>query len=203
MKKSIIAMLTAVAMLSSSCISGLGTTSSTSSTTSGLLGLLGNVLLGGGLGLTQSSLVGNWTYSAPSAAFTTQQALNNAGGTGAASALVSSLAPSYQKMGISKKNTSFNFGANNQFSAQVNGIPFNGTYTYNESTGEIVLKSGYNTIKGNVTKTTNGMGLMFDANQMTTMLQSVGKVNNQAAVEAVSKLARSTDGARVGFELTK
>ena len=30
-----------------------------------------------------------------------------------------------------------------------------------------------------------------------------GKVSNTAAVQAVSKLAKSADGARVGFELTK
>ncbi len=34
-------------------------------------------------------------------------------------------------------------------------------------------------------------------------LQKEGKVSNTAAVQAVSKLAKSADGARVGFELTK
>ena len=52
-------------------------------------------------------------------------------------------------------------------------------------------------------KTTNGIALMFDANQMATMLQKVGKVDNATAVEAVKQLAKSSDGARVGFELTK
>lgn len=117
--------------------------------------------------------------------------------------MISSLAPTYQNIGINKNNTAFNFGADKTFSAKVNGIPFNGTYTFNEQTGEIALKSGSNTIKGNVTKTNNGMGLMFDAKQMTTMLQNCGKVSNAAAIEAVSKLAKSADGARVGFELTK
>ena len=200
MKKSFIALLAAVALMASSCVTGMGTTANTS-TSSGLLGLLGNVLLGGGM--SQSGLLGGWFYNAPGAAFTSEQTLNKAGGATAASNLVTSLAPSYKKMGISRKNTSFRFAANNQFSAQVNGIPFNGTYAYNEQTGAIALKSGNQTISGNVTKTAKGIGLMFDANQMVTMLQSVGKVNNAEAVQAVSQLARSTDGARVGFELTK
>ena len=85
----------------------------------------------------------------------------------------------------------------------MNGIPFSGTYTYNTENGEIALKTATETIKGNVTKTEKGMGLMFDAQQMANILQKEGKVSNTAAVQAVSKLAKSADGARVGFELTK
>jgi hypothetical protein len=156
-----------------------------------------------GLGFKSSDLQGNWNYNAPSAAFTSEQTLARAGGAAAVNSMASSLTSSYNSMGINKKNTSFSFGANNQFSAQVNGIPFNGTYTYNEKTGEIALKSGVQTLKGNVTKTAKGIGLMFDANQMATMLQNVGRVSNTTAVEAVKKLATSANGARVGFELTK
>ena len=85
----------------------------------------------------------------------------------------------------------------------MNGIPFSGTYTYNPQNGEIALKTATETIKGNVTKTEKGMGLMFDSSQMTNILKKEGKVSNAAAVQAVSKLAKSANGARVGFELTK
>ena len=203
-------MFAAVTVLLSSCVStglgGYGTTTSSNST-SGVLGnvlgsVLGNILLGG-MGFDQSSLLGNWNYSAPSAAFTTEQALNKAGGAGAASALVSSLASNYSNIGITRNNTSFSFLEGNKFAAKVNGIPFNGTYTYNQQNGEIALKTATETIKGNVIKTTNGMGLMFDAGQMTRVLQNEGKVSNKAAVDAVSQLCKSKDGARVGFELTR
>lgn len=205
MKKTFIAILAAATMLASSC-SGLGGLTNSTSSTSGILtnvlgGLLGQVLLGGG-GLSASSLVGNWQYAGPSAAFTSEQALNNAGGVNAANNLITSLAPSYNSIGITKKNTSFNFGNNNTFNAQVNGIPFTGTYTFNEKNGQITLNTGKYSLKGDVIKTNNGIGLMFDAKQMTTMLQAVGQVSDKAAIEAVGQLARSADGARVGFELT-
>ena len=211
MKKSIFSLLVAVALLTSSCIStGLGTTGTTSSTnsTGNVLGsvlgsVLGNVLFGGGMMLDASSLVGNWNYSAPNAAFTTTQAFTAAGGESTTNQLVSALASNFNSMGINSKNTSFSFLQGNQFKAQVHGIPFNGTYTYNQQNGEITLKSGAQSIQGNVTQTAKGIALMFDANQMTTMLQKVGKVDNAAAVQAVSKLAKSANGARVGFELTK
>ncbi len=215
MKKGIIAILAAVALLATSCGMGMNNTgygygygTNTGYGTGGsvlgnVLGsILGNVLLGG-YGFDASSLAGNWNYNGASAAFTNQQTLNKAGGVNAANSLIQSLAPNFQAAGITKRNTSFNFGTDKTFNAQVNGIPFNGTYTFNKANGEIALKTAAQTIKGNVMKTNNGIALMFDANQMTTLLQKVGKVNNATAVAAVKQLAQSQNGARVGFELTK
>ena len=207
MKKTYLTLLVAVALMMSSCMTtGLGTTSSTGSNNNSwgnVLGaVLGQVLLGG-MTYDQSGILGSWNYNAPSAAFTTQQALTKAGGSTAITNMASSLASNYSNIGINRGNTSFSFLAGNKLSAKVNGIPFSGTYNYNSQNGEIALKTATETIKGNVTKTEKGMGLMFDAQQMANILQKEGKVSNTAAVQAVSKLAKSADGARVGFELTK
>ena len=207
MKKTNLTILAAMTLLLSSCLStGVGTTSNTNTTGSVLTSVLGavlsNVLLGG-MSFDQSSLMGNWSYSAPSAAFTTEQALTKAGGTAAVANIASSLASNYSNIGINRSNTSFSFLEGNKFSAKVNGIPFGGTYTYNPQNGEIALKTATETIKGNVTKTEKGMGLMFDSTQMVNILQKEGKVSNTAAVQAVSQLAKSANGARVGFELTR
>ena len=207
MKKTYLTLLVAVALMMSSCMTGgLGTTSSTGSNNNvwgNVLGaVLGQVLLGG-MTYDQSGILGSWNYNAPSAAFTTQQALTKAGGTATINNMSTSLASNYNNIGINRNNTSFSFLAGNKFSAKVNGIPFSGTYVYNAQNGEIALKTATETIKGNVTKTEKGMGLMFDSKQMANLLQKEGKVSNTAAVQAVSKLAKSADGARVGFELTK
>ena len=207
MKKTTLTILAAVTLMMSSCMStGLGTTPTTNSNNNVLTNVLGAILgqvLLGGMTFDQSSLLGNWNYNAPSAAFTTEQALTKAGGSATIANMSSSLASNYSNIGINRNNTSFSFLNGNKFSAKVNGIPFSGTYTYNPQNGEIALKTATVTIKGNVTKTANGMGLMFDSTQMTNILQKEGKVTNAAAVQAVSKLAKSANGARVGFELTK
>ena len=207
MKKTYLTLFAAVALMMSSCMTtGVGTTSTTGSNSNvwgNVLGaVLGQVLLGG-MTYDQSGILGSWNYNAPSAAFTTQQALTKAGGTATITNMSSSLASNYNSIGINRNNTSFSFLAGNKFSAKVNGIPFSGTYTDNSQNGEIALKTATETIKGNVTKTEKGMGLMFDSTQMVNLLQKEGKVSNTAAVQAVSKLAKSADGARVGFELTK
>jgi hypothetical protein len=204
MKKIILTLFAAMTLMLSSCMTpGMGTTTSTPTSSSDVLGsvlgaVLSNVLFGG-----QSGILGNWNYTAPSTAFTSEQTLTRAGGTAAVANINSSLASSYNSIGINSSNTSFSFLAGNKFSAKVNGIPFSGTYVYNAQNGEISLKTATETLKGNVIKTQKGMGLMFDATQMVNLLQKEGKVSNAAAVQAVSKLAKSANGARVGFELTK
>ena len=205
MKKTILTLFAATTLMLSSCMTmgtGTGTTANTGSSTDVLGSVLGavlsNVLFGG-----QSGILGSWNYTAPTTAFTTQQALTNAGGTAAVANINTSLANSFNSIGINSNNTSFTFLDGNKFSAKVNGIPFSGTYSYNSQNGEIALKIATETLKGNVIKTQKGMGLMFDATQMVNLLQKEGKVSNTAAVQAVSKLAKSANGARVGFELTK
>jgi len=207
MKKTILTLAVAMTMVMSGCMAPMGTTTPTTNSsgdvlTSVLGAVLTNVLFGGSL-FDQSSMLGQWNYNAPSAAFTTQQALTKAGGNATVNNMTSSLASNYSNIGINRSNTGFSFLAGNKFSAKVNGIPFSGSYTYNQQNGEIALKTATETIKGNVIRTQRGMGLMFDSKQMANILQKEGKVSNRAAVEAVSKLAKSADGARVGFELTK
>ena len=203
MKKTVFTLFTAATLMLSSCMTtGMGTTSTPTSSTDVLSSVLGavlsNVLFGG-----QSGILGSWNYTAPSTAFTSQQTLTSAGGNAAVANINSSLASSYNSIGINSSNTSFTFLDGNKFSAKVNGIPFSGTYSYNSQNGEIALKTATETLKGNVIKTQKGMGLMFDSTQMVNLLQKEGKVSNTAAVQAVSKLAKSANGARVGFELTK
>ena len=203
MKKTILTLFAAVALLMSSCMTtGMGTTSTANSSNDVLTNVLGAVLTNVLFG-NQAGILGTWNYSAPSTAFTTQKTLTNAGGNAAVANMNSSLASNYNNIGINRSNTSFSFLADNKFSAKVNGIPFSGTYVYNSQNGEISLKTSTETIKGNVIRTAKGMGLMFDSTQMVNILQKEGKVSNTAAVQAVSKLAKSADGARVGFELTK
>ena len=207
MKNSTIAIFAALSLMLSSCFgTGMGTNSTASNSGNVWGSVLGSVLsavLLGGNTYDQTGILGSWSYNAPSAAFTTEKALTNAGGTATVANIASSLASNYSSIGINRNNTSFSFLEGNKFSAKVNGIPFSGTYAYNPQNGEISLKTASETIKGNVTKTEKGMGLFFDSTQMANILQKEGKVSNTAAVQAVSKLAKSANGARVGFELTK
>ena len=164
MKKTILTLFAATTLMLSSCMTmgtGTGTTANTGSSTDVLGSVLGavlsNVLFGG-----QSGILGSWNYTAPTTAFTTQQALTNAGGTAAVANINTSLANSFNSIGINSNNTSFTFLDGNKFSAKVNGIPFSGTYSYNSQNGEIALKTATETLKGNVIKTIDEDNLYYD-----------------------------------------
>ena len=119
MKKTTLTLLAAMTLMLSSCFTtGLGTTSTTNSNNNVLGNVLGAVLgqvLLGGMTFDQSSLLGNWNYNAPSAAFTTNQALTKAGGAATIASMASSLASNYSNIGINRNNTSFSFLDGNNF----------------------------------------------------------------------------------------
>ena len=75
MKKTLMTLLAAAALLLSSCFGpGMGTQNNTNSTGNILSSVLGSVLgsvLFGGSTYDQSGLLGSWNYNAPNAAFTT------------------------------------------------------------------------------------------------------------------------------------
>ncbi len=222
MKKSVIAMAAAVAMIGSSCgsMSGItGSTSSSSSSSSSSTGsVLGNIIGGiansgttsellnmviGGVKIDQSQLVGTWYYSEPGCAFTSENLLAKAGGAVAAAKVKEQLQTTYNNLGISSSNTYFTFDSNNNFSAKVKGIPLSGTYTYDSSTSAIKLKTLLFSTTAYVTRTTSGIGLMFESKKLISLLQTTTKLTGNSKIEAVGDIASNYDGVRLGMNMKK
>ena len=102
MKKTFITLLAASTLMLSSCLTtGMGTAPTANQNTNVLGNVLGAVLgqvLLGGMTFDQTGLLGSWNYNAPSAAFTTQQALTKAGGAATVANMASSLANNYSSV---------------------------------------------------------------------------------------------------------
>ncbi len=220
MKKSLIVMAAAVALATSSCGSlagasaGSGTSTSTSTGSSVLGGILGSIankntagellnMVIGGVKVEKSQLVGTWHYSAPGCAFTSEKLLAKAGGAVAAAKVKEQLETYYNRAGISSSNTYFTFTDDNKFTAKVNNIPLNGTYTYDSSTSEIKLKTLLLSTTGHVTRTTSGIGLMFESKKLLSLLQTATKLSGNSKIEAVGDIASNYDGIRLGLEMKK
>lgn len=218
MKKSLIVMAAAVALATSSCGSlagssaGSGTSTSTgSSVLGGILGSIANKntagellnMVIGGVKVEKSQLVGTWQYSAPGCAFTSEKLLAKAGGAVAAAKVKEQLETYYNRVGISSSNTYFTFTDDNKFSAKVNNIPLSGTYTYDASTSEIKLKTLLLSTTGHVTRTTSGIGLMFESKKLLSLLQAATKLTGNSKIEAVGDIASNYDGIRLGLEMKK
>lgn len=224
MKKISFVLVAAAFMMLTSC--GLGTTGATStgSTTqttaanNGTADVLGSVLsaVAGGstlgnvlqsvLGLdkiTKANLIGTWTYSQPGCAFTSQELLAQAGGEAVAAGIKSKLQPTFQKVGISSSNTSITFNQDGTFAAKIAGKSWSGKYTFDESNYKITLQGLILSINCYAKKNSDGIGLLFEASKLLTILQTMTALSGNTAAQTIGDLSKNYDGLRIGFDYKK
>ena len=182
------------------------TTSATAATTTSIgsiiSGLLNNVI-GSGTFSKEDLCAHTWKYSKPGCAFTSENLLAKAGGEIAASKVEEKLSTYYNKFGFSSSNTQFTFTTDGNFSAQIDGKPWQGTYTFDENTHAIHLKGLLLSASGYATKTTNGISLLFDQKKLLNLIKMLSAFKGSSTLSAVGTIANSYDGMRVGFEMTK
>lgn len=182
------------------------TTSATAATTTSIgsiiSGLLNNVI-GSGTFSKADLCAHTWKYSKPGCAFTSENLLAKAGGEIAASKVEEKLSTYYNKFGFSSSNTQFTFTTDGNFSAQIDGKPWQGSYTFDEKTHAIHLKGLLLSASGYATKTTNGISLLFDQKKLLNLIKMLSTFKGSSTLSAVGTIANSYDGMRVGFEMTK
>lgn len=205
---------------------GLGTPTTTNTTSNVLGSVLGSVLGGmagsgggllGGMLLTdntsnptdmvvgnanfnKSDLVGTWIYAQPGCAFANQKALANAGGTTAANQVKQKLSSTFKSLGFASNNTGFAFDQNGNFEGVLKGASFNGTYTYDPSSGKLNLKTSGGVIPMFVTRDGNGMALTMEPKMLTSVLQALNATGGNSVINS---LATQYNGLRMGFDLAK
>ena len=178
------------------------TAATTTSIGSIIRGLLNNVI-GSGTFSKADLCAHTWKYSKPGCAFTSENLLAKAGGEIAASKVEEKLSTYYNKFGFSSSNTQFTFTTDGNFSAQIDGKPWQGSYTFDEKTHAIQLKGLLLSASGYATKTTNGISLLFDQKKLLSLIKMLSAFKGSSTLSAVGTIANSYDGMRVGFEMTK
>lgn len=178
------------------------TSGSTSSAGSIISGLLNNVI-GSGTFSKADLCAHTWKYSKPGCAFTSENLLAKAGGEIAANKVEEKLSTYYKKFGFNSSNTQFTFTTDGNFSAQIDGKSWQGTYTFDEKTHAIHLKGLLLSASGYATKTTNGISLLFDQKKLLNLIKMLSTFKGSSTLSAVGSIANSYDGMRVGFEMTK
>ena len=178
------------------------TSGSTSSAGSIISGLLNNVI-GSGTFSKADLCAHTWKYSKPGCAFTSENLLAKAGGEIAANKVEEKLSTYYKKFGFNSSNTQFTFTTDGNFSAQIDGKSWQGSYTFDEKTHAIHLKGLLLSASGYATKTTNGISLLFDQKKLLNLIKMLSTFKGSSTLSAVGSIANSYDGMRVGFEMTK
>jgi len=166
---------------------------------------VGNVLTSV-LGLdkvTKSSLIGTWRYSQPGCAFTSEQLLAQAGGEVVATQIKNKLQPTFNTLGIKSSNTYVQFKEDGTFNASMAGKSFSGSYTFDESSYRITLSGMLLNINCYAKKNSNGIGLLFEASKLLTLLKTMSALSGNSTMQTVGDIAGSYDGLRIGFDMTK
>ncbi len=168
--------------------------------------VVGNILqsvLGGSQKPTLQNLIGNWTYSQPGCAFTSEQLLAQAGGEVIAAEVKSRLQPTFQTLGITQANTSVTFNQNGTYSARIAGHSISGRFSYEESTQLVTMQATLFNISCYAKRNSDGIALLFESSKLLTLLQTLSAFSGNATIQAVGQIAGSYDGMRIGFDFRR
>lgn len=191
--------------------SAASTSASTSAATGeegGLASLLGNVLgavLGASNELSEADLVGTWSYQGADCVFETENLLMQAGGEVAANKIETKLNETMAKIGIKTGTCSFTFNDDNTYSASIMGYNVSGQYTLDTENKKLTMTylAGIATMTPNVVKSGSKISLLYDADKLLTLLQTMASMSNNTTMKTLASLASSYDGMMVGIEMQK
>ena len=151
--------------------------------------------------VTQQDIIGTWNYRQPGCAFTSEKLLAKAGGEVVAAEIKTKVKPYYDKFGISSENTRVTFTEDGRFTAVVAGKTLSGTYTFDEATAKISMKSLLFTINCYAKKNAGSMGFLFEATKLMTLMQTLAALGVSSDLQAIGELSKKYDGLRIGFDM--
>lgn len=153
-------------------------------------------------GKNTASMTGTWTFSGSALAFESDNLLQKAGGSLAATAVEKKLDGFLGKVGIEPGEMSFTFNTDSTFQTQIKGKTLKGTYHYDSSTQKVNLKFaklvGLNTT---VNCTSEQMELLFPSDRLLDLISFLASKSNNATLQSINSLAESYDGMMLGFTL--
>ena len=180
---------------------GTTTNNSGSSIGSNALGGLLDLVVGS-VKLSQTDIIGTWSYVEPACAFTSENLLAKAGGSVAAKTVNEKLLPVYKSLHISSGNTRLTFNENGQFTGKIGGFPMSGTYTFDAANGLVKMKS-LTTFTAHLTRSTHGMNFTFESKKILTLLQTVSALSGNTSLSTIGDISKQFSGVRLGFAMKK
>lgn len=153
--------------------------------------------------VSAKGLIGSWRYSRPGCAFMSENLLAKAGGEMAAVQIEEKIQPYYQQVGITTENTFITFNEDGSFSAKILGTPIKGTYTFDEASAKITLKTLLFSTNCYAKREYGGISILFEANKLLTLLQTIAAFSGNQNLQAISDISKQYDGVRIGFDMTK
>lgn len=151
----------------------------------------------------EQDLYGNWRYSQPGVAFTSDNALAKAGGEVAATEARNQLAETYNRLGVTSSNTQLSFKSDKTFNGLLAGKRIAGTWTYEQDKQRLTLKTLLFSLPVYARRTTTGMSYLMESKKLLTALQTLASLSGNSDLQAIGDLSKNYDGVRLGFDMRK
>lgn len=158
--------------------------------------------------VTESSIVGKWTYLQPACEFKSDNLLAKAGGIAAATKVESELQGVCTKLGIDSENTSFEFKEDGTYIQTIKGKETKGTYTFDKTNMTVVMKGtlGFSTT-AYVSFSNNQMTLAYEADKVWDIAKQVASIASKfmdsTLLTIFNSVSDNYEGMRLGFDLQK
>ncbi len=153
--------------------------------------------------VTQKGLIGTWHYDSPGCAFTSENLLAKAGGEVAATKAEEELKPYFDKVGLTSQNTYVTFNEDMTFKCAVGGKSLGGTWSLDEATGKVTMKSLLFSFNCYAKREYHGIALLFESKKLLSVLQLLASMSGNDTVQKVGELSKNYDGIRLGFDMKK
>lgn len=155
-------------------------------------------------GENTANMEGTWIFTGSAVEFESDNLLQKAGGTVAATALEQKLNEQLERIGIKNGQLSFTFNADSTFQTTLGKKDSAGTYSYDSSTKEVALKfTRLLNLKAKLNCTSAQMGLLFNADKLLNLITMLTSKSNNATLQAINSLTENYDGMRLGLALEK
>lgn len=153
---------------------------------------------------TTVDLTGTWTFTGSALAFESDNLLQQAGGSVAATAVEKKLDEQLAKVGIKEGQMTFTFASDSTFTCVVGKKNLSGTYTYDASTQKAGLKFGrLLNITTDLNCTSTTMEMLFNSDKLLKLITYLSSKSSNSTLKTISSLADSYDGMKLGFAFSK
>ena len=155
-------------------------------------------------GKNTASMTGTWTFTGSALTFESDNLLQKAGGSLAATGVEKKLDGFLGKVGIETGEMSFTFNTDSTFQTQIKGKTLKGTYRYDADTKKVNLQfSKLLRLNTTVNCTSEQMELLFPSDRLLDLITFLTSKSNNATLRSINSLAESYDGMMLGFTLQK
>lgn len=155
-------------------------------------------------GKNTASMTGTWQFTGSAIELTSDQLLNKASGSIAATLAEKKLDEQLSKFGITAGKLAFTFQTDSTFQAKINNRNVDGTYSCNPETREVELKfNKLLNIHAKISCTSTDMEMLFNSDKLLNLITYLSSKSQSTALKSISTLAESYNGMMLGFALKK